>query len=390
MFDNRPDPIDNRLTYVTDQELALEYETNGIFFRIINAPAEEAVKHGFGLGIPDKDIAQCFMDKLEDINAIPAIVTAMDRARLFGGSVVVMFIDDGKDLGEPLDISGIHKLTGLEMYDRTQAQPDYTSAYAYNKAMPWKTGTPEYYHIYLPSGGSMRVHESRCLIFTNGELVSQSSFMQYQFWGLPEYYRIRKPLQDYMEANDSSPKMLKKNTIPLFKGNLRQEISASGEQQMQRRLGVLNRLANRFRFIGIDKNTEDITFAQAAMGGINEVLNGAERQLIAMSGITESVLFGRSASGLNATGKNELENWYSLIERIQRIKLKPNLLVLLDIITIELLFKGNISEKPNIKLEFNPLWSISEKEQADIKHRHAQTEEVKARTAHTYMKGQTI
>ena len=51
--------------------------------------------------------------------------------------------------------------------------------------------------------------------------------------------------------------------------------------------------------------------------------------LSSLTNIPQTLLFGRSPAGMNATGESDLENWYNFVERIQKLMLKPNLLVLL-------------------------------------------------------------
>ena len=262
----------------------------------------------------------------------------------------------------------------------------YTGLYTPDDDKPWLTGQPQWYDIQPADGGTgFRVHESRCLVFTNGKLVSRSSFQEYRYWGIPEYYRIRKPLNDSMKTTDMAPKMMEKSTIPIFKSDLRGTLStAEGRTAMTKRMRLLNRLAGWFNFVGIDKSSEDVTFAQATLTGTGEVNSGAKDDLVAHSGLPRLILFGEDAKGLNATGEGSFENWYSLIRRIQQNKYKTPLETLLDMIAKALLFKGKITEIPDIKLEFNELWTLSDKEQAEVDHQKAQTEHTKAQTAAVY------
>ena len=67
-------PQDNSTAYqyqhdglVPDMYLTEQYETNGLFSKIIDTPAEEAVKHGFDLGLKtlilpfSLDFFSCFL-----------------------------------------------------------------------------------------------------------------------------------------------------------------------------------------------------------------------------------------------------------------------------------------------------------------------------------------
>ena len=381
-----PQHEDDRFIFVSDMELALEYETNGVLTRIINSPAEEAIKHGFSLGLEEDDPrSKYILHSLESLRAIKSLAKALKMSRLFGGSIIIMMVDDGKDLTEPLSLQNVHKIIDLRVYDRTEATPDCSSFYKYNSSQPWKTGELEYYDINLAYGGNFKVHESRCLKFTNGDLVSQSQYQQYQFWGLPEYYRIAGSLKRYKAAHAMSVKMLEKAVQPIYKGNLQGTMSAAeGEGRIKTRLNIISRIANRFRYIGIDKATEDITFAQASLAGLQEALAATQNELSADSEIPQTKLFGRSPAGMNATGESDLELWYNKIERMQIEDIKDPLTILIDVIIQAGIFANKINDRPEIKLEFSPLWSLSDKEQAEIDRLHAQIDELKAKTTDIY------
>lgn len=62
----------------------------------------------------------------------------------------------------------------------------------------------------------------------------------------------------------------------------------------------------------------------------------------------------------------DLENWYSYVQRIWKVDVKSNLKYLVDIIIKAGMAQGYITEDPKPKIEMNPLWSLSEAEQATV------------------------
>ena len=56
--------------------------------------------------------------------------TAIKWARLYGGSIIVMLIDDGRGLEEPLDWNNIRSIDELRVFERAVVQPDYASIYS--------------------------------------------------------------------------------------------------------------------------------------------------------------------------------------------------------------------------------------------------------------------
>ena len=121
------------------------------------------------------------------------------------------------------------------------------------------------------------------------------------------------------------------------------------------------------------------------MAGVRDVIDTTCNMLSAVTNIPQTVLFGRSPAGQNATGISDLENWYSYIEKIQKLMLRGNMLHLLDVISAAGIHQGKLTDKPDIKLTFNPLWSLSEAEQAAVAQQNAQTRQLKAQTAQMYL-----
>lgn len=382
---------------VPDESLTLYYEGNGLFAKIIDAPAEEALKHGFELDdVSDQEVEDFFREALDELDWDETAMTAIKWARLFGGSLVVMLINDGRGLEEPLDWRNIKSVDDLRVYDRSVIQPDYESMFNYDPRDPFRTrgsrlGMPETYSIYSRYG-SFTVHESRCLVFQNGLLPENSSNSIYQFWGMPEYIRINKAIQDAEISHRSAPKMLNRSVQPVYKmKDLAAELATEeGENKVLRRLQTIDMARGLMNSITIDSEGEDYDFRTFQFAGVSDVIDSACNYLSALTNIPQTILFGRSPAGMNATGESDLENWYSYVERIQKRMLKGNLRYLLSIIFQAGVATGEVDEVPKIKVQFNPLWTLSESEQADLDQKKAQTAQTRAQTAQIYVDMQAI
>lgn len=369
---------------IDDMTLAVEYETNGIFSRGIDALPDDALRHGYDLGIADDKIKIFITTRLEKLEADNVLTEAGKSSRLFGGAVVVMFVDDGRSLEEPLDIQNAHKIVDLRMYDRTQAIPDYSAAYRFDPENPSRTGKPKHYDITIETGGNFKVHYSRCLIFTNGKIVSQSVYQQYRFWGIPEMYRVQRPLKNYLIAQNATPKMVERSSIPIYKTSLKKVLSADREGVLRRAVRMLSRLLRFDRVVAIDNDTEDFTYANASFSGVQEAIRAAQSDLAAVWKIPQTKLFGSSPGGMQATGESDTENWHSEVEAFQAQHLKNPILTLVDLIIREGIFSGKLHEAPEIDFKFNPLKVLSALEQANLDKTNADTAKIKADTAEKY------
>ena len=387
----QPEPV------IPDDLLTMYYEGNGLFAKIIDTPAEEAIKHGFSLdGLKDQEIEDFYAEALDELDWEETAMTAIRWARLFGGSIVVMLVNDGRGLEEPLDWRNIRSIDDLRVFDRSVIQPDYGSMFNYSPEDPFRTrgsrlGMPERYFV-SSRYGSFIVHDSRCLVFQNGILPENTSNSIYQLWGIPEYVRIHRAIRDAEVAHGSATKLLDRSIQAVYKmKDLSAELATEeGETRVLRRLQTIDMARGLLNSITIDSEGEDYDFKTFQFSGVADVIDATCNFLSALTSIPQTILFGRSPAGMNSTGDADLENWYNFLERLQRRMIKKNLRYLLSVIFQAGVSTGEVDEVPKIKITFNPLWSLSESEQADLDAKKAQTQLTRAQTAQLYIDKQVI
>ena len=382
---------------VPDELLTMYYEGNGLFAKIIDTPAEEAIKHGFTLeSTKDQKIEDFYTEALDELDWEEMAMTAIRWARLFGGSIAVMMINDGRGIDEPQDWRNIRSIDDIRVYDRSVIQPDYQSMFSYDPRDPFRTrgsrlGMPEFYHV-TSRTGTFTVHDSRCLVFQNGILPENTTNSIYQLWGIPEYVRINRAIRDAEVAHGSATKLLDRSVQAVYKmKDLAAELATEeGEDRVLRRLQTIDMARGLLNSITIDSEGEDYDFRQFQFSGVSDVIDSTCNFLSALTSIPQTILFGRSPAGMNATGDADLENWYNYLERIQKRMVKKNLRYLLSVIFQAGVRTGEVDEVPKIKVEFNPLWSLSDTEQADLDQKRAQTQFTRAQTAQLYIDKQVI
>lgn len=382
---------------IPDMQLTGLYEGNGLFSKIIDTPAEEALKHGFDLNLKSDEVNAFVEDALDDLEWEEKAATAIKWARLYGGALIVMLIDDGRGLEEPVDWEHIRSIDELRVYERSIVQPDYASLYQQDYGGKGvgnrvsKFGQPEYYYV-SSIYGSFKVHESRCLVFRNGVLPEQTSNATYLFWGMPEYVRIRRALRETVTAHTDSVKLLERSVQAIYsmKGLASLLTTDDGENQVLKRLQLVDTSRGLLNSIAIDSDGEQYDFKTFQFSGVKDVIDATCNMLSALTNIPQTILFGRSPAGMNATGDSDFESYYNFVEKIQRLMLKRNLRTLLDIVFRAGIASGDVAEEPDYKLEFKPLWSLSDTEQAAVDQTKAQTALVKAQTAQAYVDMQAL
>jgi phage-related protein (TIGR01555 family) len=362
---------------VPDPVLTEHYESNGLFGKIIDAPAEEAIKHGFTAELKKPEDEELLNDALDALNWEEKAATAIKWARLYGGAIIVMLINDGRGIDEPLNLYNIRSIDGVKVYERAIVQPDWAAALY---------GEPRYYQVSSYSG-FFHVHASRCLVFKNGILPEHTMNAQYRFWGLPEYLRIKNELRECSTAHGHGVRLLERSVQAVYSmQGLSDMLSTDGgEDEVLKRLHVIDMARSILNSIAIDAEGEAYDFKSIPFSGVKDIIDTTCNMLSAVTNIPQTVLFGRSPAGENATGKGDLENYYNLVERIQKMMLRGSLNTLIDIIFRAALAKGKIGEKPKFKIKFKPLWSLNETETAQVEQTKAAAAQAKAQTAQMYV-----
>lgn len=380
----------NAEPFADDMELTRLYEGNGLFTKIIDRPSEEAVKHGLDIDFGNKDISEYVDERLDDLDFEDKFATAEKWARLYGGSIIVMLVDDGGGLDDPLDFRNARSIEELMVFERAVVQPDYTALYNFNFIDPGRRhspfGEPEYYMVFS-TYGYFRVHRSRCLVFRNGRLPEQTSNALYRFWGVPEYVRIKRALRECITSHEDGVKLLERSVQAIYKmKNLANLLSTEdGENKAIQRLQVIDMARGILNSIAIDVDGEDYDFKTLQMSGVKDVIDATCNMLSAVTNIPQTILFGRSPSGMNSTGESDMENYYNMVENIQKQNMKKNARTVIELVLKQGKLDGSISDAPKFKMKFAALWSTSETEQADVDNKKANTDLIKAQTAQLYM-----
>lgn len=382
---------------IMDDELERFYEGNGLFSRIIDLPAEEAIKHGFEIkDLADGETKDFFDDSMDELEWDEKFMTALKWARLFGGSIGVMLINDGRGLEDPLDWDHIKSIDDIQVYDRSLVVPNYASMYKYegedpSRARGSRLGVPENFMV-TSKYGTFTVHESRCLIFQNGVLPERCTNEIYQMWGIPEYIRIHRAIRDVEVAHGMAPKMLDRSVQAIYKmQNLALEMSTDqGEENILKRLQLIDLARGLLNSIVLDAEGEDYDFKSFTFTGVSDVINTTCNYLSAITNIPQTVLFGRAPAGMNATGDGDMENYYNYVERIQKRMVKKNLRYLLEILAKAGVRNKEIKGHPPIKVEFNSLWSMTEQEKVALDLQKAQVAQTNANTANVYVQMQAL
>lgn len=346
-------------------ELEGLYEGDGFARRIIDLPAEEMVRAGYDIeGIEGDSEVRA---ELEGVQALQNLCNAVRWASLFGGSIVVMLVNDGGLFEEPLQVERSKSIEQLRVYDRWQV----THYRKYLDPNDMRFGKTELYMISPVQGTPYLVHESRCLIF-DGVHVPDRIRERNDGWGASKLQQCYDQLTRFGMSHYWANQLLERaqqaiHGIPELTNLLR---SQGGETLVRKRVDLVDMTRSINNTIVIDA-AESYDLKSTSLSGVADIMDRLGLALSAVTGIPESLLFGRQQGGLNSTGKADLENWYAKIAQDQNTILLPQLDKL---VTVQLYVMGRF--KDDYLIKFSPLSVPSRKDIAETDYKRAQTFEI--------------
>lgn len=382
--------------FASDQKITDLYIGNGLFSKIIDRPAEDAIAKGLDLSDFGDDISKEIDKRLDKLGFNDAIITAEKWARLYGGSIVVMITNDGGGLEEPINWDKVQSIEELVPFERPLIQPNvYQWHYQddiFRHDRDRKFGQPEFYDVFSQFG-QFRVHYSRCLIFRNGKVPENTKLSLYREWGIPIYHRIAKALRETTTSHEDGTKLLERSVLGVYKmKDLSQLLSTDeGEDKVIQRLQVIDMARNIINSMAIDNDGEDYSYINASMAGASDIIDRTCNMLSAVTDIPQTILFGKDPSGMDSTGDNDRDNYFQLLNRIQTNSYKAAAEKVIKVILKQMVAEGMKSEDiPDYKIKFNPMKQMSEEEQANVDSIKAGVAQTKAQTAQIYVDMQAL
>ena len=358
------------LTRLTENYALLNslYRTNWIVQNVVSIVPEDMTREWFKVDAAVSPEMQAEFDRMQRTTQIRSKVTEGLRwGRLYGGAVGVILVRGQESmLDQPLDLTSILPGTfaGLLILDRwvgvvpdgeivsDMGDPDF--------------GLPAYYAINNPDTQTFaaRVHHSRIVRFTGRDLpyIERVASM---YWGESE---IEALYDDVVKHDNVSANMaaltFRANVDTMEVENLDQLLSIGNEQLKRRFWEVMQSqsvMRSNFGMQLINKGA-NIKNTQYTFTGLQEIYESMCLNLAGSSRIPMTKLFGRSASGMNATGEGDQRNYNDYLDSQRESKLRPVLERLLPVMAMSAW--GEIPE--GIGVVFPPLWTPTAKEVAEI------------------------
>lgn len=344
--------------------LVSQYTGDGLVRRIIDALPEDMTREwGYFENDEDNDAGQgTILSEMLRLDAPTHFREALKWARLLGGSLIFIGAMDGKATDKPLDPAKIKTIEFLKVFDLGDI---YTNECKFNDDLSDPNfGKIELYKVRVRSGmdtSDVWLHASRCIPVYGTRAPLSSSFtlpFENRHWGIPIMQFVYDDLRDYRGVFGSTAAILNEFIVGKFKFSDLDEMLATGnEKALQTRIDAIDQTKSLINSVILGTD-EDYIRDSATVTGIADLLDRFMMNLSSVTGIPVTKLFGRSASGLNATGEGDSKNYYDTV-RSQQNELTPYIQQFGKIIADW----KNVSEE--IQWKWNPLFQLTEEQRAN-------------------------
>lgn len=357
------------LTRMTDNYALLNslYRDNWVVQNVVGLMVDDMLREWYKIR---GSISPDLLDELERVERVTKVREKLNLGlrwgRLYGGAAGLILIKGQEGmLDKPLDLDTIMPGTfaGLMILDRWMGiVPDMGLVQDIGDP---DFGLPEYYTINDSTGHVVaKVHHSRVVRFTGRDLPEIERIAEV-YWGESEVEALYKDVvaHDNVSANMAAL-TFRANINTMEVQNLEQLFSLGSVEQQKRFWNVMQAqsvMMSNFGFQLVNKG-DQMKNTQYTFTGLQEVYESMCLNLCGASHYPMTKLFGRSPSGMNATGESDLQNYYDYVDSQREAKVRPALEKLLPIMAVSAW--GQIPD--NLQIYFPPLWTPTAKEVADI------------------------
>lgn len=333
--------------------------------RIVNIVPEEAMRKGWEWTGVDKDIQVAVQKKSADLDLRGAIERSWKWGRAYGGACTYI-VTDTTDPASPLQKGErVIGLRDLSRYDlrilTTDVETDFGSP-------NW--GHPQIYYLVVQVGTQYKgypIHWTRMVRF-DGYLLPRRTFIRNNYWHDSILNRLFNSIRNYQTSNDAVASMLSDFNVDVYKmKNLANLMAAGKEAVVKSRIEMIQYSKSVIRAMLLDSDEEEYENTQRAVTGVAELLEKQSNRLVAATDMPHTKLLGESPDGSNATGNSTTAQWFDHIQSEQENYLRPKLQRFVDAIFYDI---------PDLTFKFKPLYQLTELEQAEMRNKTAQTDQI--------------
>jgi phage-related protein (TIGR01555 family) len=348
------------------QELDAAYRTSWLARKIIDIPPFDMTREWRNWQAEGSQI-EAIENEEKRLQLAQKTRKGMTWGRLYGGAALVMGVKDGNQPNEPLEPDRV-KAGGFQ-YLHAVSMNKISVGEVESDPLSTNYGAPKFYRLSGAMVGEVEIHWSRVIRFCGAELPDTISEVN-NSWGDSVWTSVRDAVRNADLSSMGIVSLLHEAKVDVINiPNLMDLLSnPEYEQRLLRRLLFAQTAKSINNTLLLDKeevwSRKEVTFS-----GVVEVLRVFLAVAAGAADIPATRLLGKSPDGMNATGDNDLRNYYDMLSARQNLEMWPALAPL-----DEVLIRSALGSRPaGIYFESAPLWQMTPAEKATVGKQKADT-----------------
>jgi len=320
------------------------YKSHGIIQTLVDEPVMDGFRDGLELTSDELDAADLgeLEDFIEERGILETLKQALCWGRLYGGSGLI--INVGQDASKPLNVEDIKKGM-LELYDADR----------------WEfSGAARHAKSFLFYG--QQLDATRVITF-GGKRAPRMIRAQLSGWGMSELERAIEDFNMWLRGRNVLYEILDEAKVDVYgiDGYAATLALPDGESTIRKRVQATNQIKSFCNALILDKNDE-YKVITTQFAGLAEVMRENRIGIASALRMPLTKLFGMSASGLNASSEDDIENYNAMITSQVREPAKPIIRKVLRLCML-----ATFGKEYDISFKFRPLRMIGAVEEEGIK-----------------------
>jgi hypothetical protein len=372
---------------LTVDQLEAAYNSDWVARKIIEIPAFDATR-AWRLWQADKEEKKQIEDAEKKYNLQRKLLDALIKARLYGGSAIILGVDQGT-FQEELDLDKVGKddLKFVHVVSRYALAAGPTVK---EITSPWY-GHPTYYQrsnvvtVAAPGGvapigeptmgqapgDQLYIHPSRVIRLVGLDYPDMERAPD--AWGVPVLQPVADALKSAGMVTSSMAAMIAEAKLDIIKvpGLTNKMQTAEGTQSVLTRFMQANVAKSSINALLLDKE-EEWERHQLQLSNYDKVMSSYFLLCCAAADVPATRFMGREPAGQNATGDSDTRNYYDRLASDQKVRQTPALRPL-----DEVLLRSTFGHRDDAwSYDWNALWLMSDAEKADVELKKAQAHKV--------------
>lgn len=371
------------------------YEHSRFGRKIVERPAKDATRPEISItkGETEQEPLEKWIDDDNEaaINISTVLREAIILSRLTGGAAILLMVDDGRDLDQPIDWDNIRSLETVHVVDRWDISVDRYQDNLWDDnwrqpEMYWfhpvnvgaSTGTNNHSSNILRASGQpfkttdddvAHIHADRVIRF-EGESVRPVRKPDYNGWGQPTIEAAYASLKDIGIATQANATAIHEFQYQVLGIAGLMDIilhNENGEQRIKDRINMMSYSKSVMNAVALDSDRgETLEQRSVDFSGLVESYRVMQENLSADVGMPLSLLFGQTPSGLSTNDKTGRSNYQDLVADYRTDYMRPAIRKIVQVLlhAEQTPFEPTFAKK--VAIQFGDLEQLTEQQEADI------------------------